>query len=536
MTLAVSTPVAPGPDAAGAHARLVAALARRLSDGARVEILETHISSVLLTGRHAYKLKKPVDLGFLDFTTLGARRHFCEQELRLNRRLAPTLYLDVVAITGSVDAPVVDGTGEAIDYAVRMREFPQDALLSRVLARGELRPADVDALAGDVARFHAAIDVAPALSPFGSPETIAAYARRNFIMEDGSSAGASGRRVLASLARWTEDELALRAPAMRRRKADGFVRECHGDLHLGNMASIDGHIVIFDCIEFNEELRWIDVMSEVAFAAMDLADRGRPDLARRFLNGYLEHTGDYGGLSVLRFYLVYRAMVRAKVAQVRAAQLGADPKGAALRAESRGYVVQARRYARRGEPLLIVMHGFSGSGKTTLAQHLLERIDAIRIRTDVERKRMHGVASDRPSAKAGGNALYSPDATARTYEQVRDHAATALDAGFAAIADGTFLRRSQRDLLRRLAVERGVPFVIVDVTADTATLQARLARRARSATDASDADAAVLALQIRNDEPLGRDERAHVVAFASGGAPDPGQIARLRAAASVPFC
>ena len=296
------------------------------------------------------------------------------------------------------------------------------------------------------------------------------------------------------------------------------------------MAAIDGRIVIFDCIEFNDELRWIDVMSEVAFTAMDLADRGRPDLARRFLNAYLEHTGDYAGLSVLRFYLVYRAMVRAKVVAVRAAQVGAGPARAALDAESRGYIVQALRYARRTQPLLILMHGFSGSGKTTVAQDLLERIDAIRIRTDVERKRMRGAASE-PAGAAVPGTLYSPGATARTYERVRDHAAIALDAGFTAIADGTFLRRAQRDLLRELAAEQRVPFVVVDVSADDATLHERIARRSRTSNDASDADAEVLALQLRTHEPLEVDEMAHVVACTSAHPLDPEEIARIRASA-----
>ncbi len=527
----------PAPDAVQEHARLVAALAQQLARDARiprVEIIETHISSVLLTGSHAYKLKKPVDLGFVDFTTRERRRFFCDEELRLNRRLAPSLYLTVVPVTGTIDAPVMGGDGEAIDYAVQMREFPQDALLSRALARGEVTAADIDALADEVARFHARADVAAATSPFGTPERIADYARQNFVQCGGPAVQSAQRRALAALACWTEDELAARAETMRRRKADGFVRECHGDLHLGNMAEIDGRPVIFDCIEFNDDLRWIDVMSEVAFTTMDLADRGRLDLARRFLNAYVERTGDYAGLPVLRFYLVYRAMVRAKVARVRAAQVGAGPARAAADAEYRGYVVQARRYARRVEPMLILMHGFSGSGKTTVAQSLLERVDAIRIRTDVERKRMHGLDRGDASGSTIAGGLYSTAATARTYERVRDLAAIALDAGFTAIADGTFLRRGQRDLLRELAILRKVPFVIVDVAADAATLRERVARRARAASDASEADAAVLAHQMRTHEPFGAVEQHHVVECGSADSFDAAQIARIRARASIP--
>lgn len=519
----------PAPDALADHARLVAALARRLkadADSAHVELLETHISSVLLTGRHAYKLKKPVDLGFVDFTTLERRRYFCEQELRLNRRLAPSLYLAVVPITGTIDAPAIGGDGDVIDYAVKMREFPQDALLSRALARNEFTAAHIDALAEEIAGFHARIDVAPAESAYGSPETISEYARQNFAQRGGTAEAPARARALAALARWTEAELAARSATMRLRKTEGFVRECHGDLHLGNIAEIDGRPAIFDCIEFNDDLRWIDVMSEVAFTTMDLADRGRPDLARRFLNAYLERTGDYAGLPVLPFYLVYRAMVRAKVARVRAAQVGDGPAQAKLRAEYRGYVVQARRYARRTRPMLILMHGFSGSGKSTVAQSLVERLDAIRIRTDVERKRMHGLGRGNTSGSAIAGGLYSPGATARTYERVRDLAATALDAGFTAIVDGTFLQRASRDLLRGLASRRQVPFVIVDVNADASVLRDRLARRAASASDASEANAAVLSHQLSTHEPLDALELEHVVACESAAALD---IAKLEA-------
>lgn len=534
----LATPTRPAPvvDTLADHRQLIAALARALSGDAGpagVRVLETHISSVLLTGIHAYKLKKPVALGFCDFTTLAARKFFCAQELRLNRRLAPSLYLAVVPIAGSLAAPIVGGTGEAIDYAVQMREFPQEALLSRVLARGALGPTDIDALAEEVARFHARIDVAPAATPFGTPDRIALYARQNFAQLDGVP-GAARRRALSALALWTERELAARAPAIRKRRQDGFVRECHGDLHLGNIAQIDGRSVIFDCIEFNDDLRYIDVMSEIAFTTMDLADRGRPDLARRFLNAYLERTGDYPGLAVLRLYLVYRAMVRAKIAHVRALQVAAEPSRATLDAECRGYVVQARRYARRTRPLLVLMHGYSGSGKSTLAQSLQEAIDSVRIRTDAERKRMQGLARDARTGSAVSRGLYSAAATQQTYERVRELAGNALDAGFSAIVDGTFLRRAQRDLLRALAVDRHVPLVIVDVTADAGAVRERLAHRALNANDPSEAGVEVLWHQLRTHEPLAPDEQRHVVTVASTRTLTAAEVARIRAAASIP--
>ncbi len=287
------------------QARLVEGLARsaEASRGASVRMLETHISYVLLTGTHAYKIKKAVDFGFLDFTTLAARRFFCEEELRLNRRLAPALYLDVVPITGSIAAPVLGGSGRAIEYAVKMREFPQGDLASVLLERGELGAADVDSLAAKVAAFHGAIDVADAAGSFGTADGILRLAQRNFAEIAPLLGTEAERGWMEAIQSWTEREHTSRRSDFERRRAQGFVRECHGDLHLGNIARIDGELVIFDCIEFNEEMRWIDVMSEVAFTVMDLEDRGHAGLAHRFLNAYLERTGDYAGLGVLTFYL-----------------------------------------------------------------------------------------------------------------------------------------------------------------------------------------------------------------------------------------
>ena len=253
------------------------------------------------------------------------------------------------------------------------------------------------------------------------------------------------------LALWAEREYQAHQPAFCERQRAGFIRECHGDLHLGNIARIEGEITIFDCIEFNDAMRWIDVMSEVAFTVMDLQDRGRGDLGQRFLNAYLEITGDYAGLSVLRFYLAYRAMVRAMVARLRAAQLGSgDARGAVL-AEYDGYVDLARSYAQPPRPAIILTHGFAGSGKTTLSQALLEVLGAVRIRTDVERKRSHGYGARARSQGAIDRGLYTPEATEATYRRVCTLAGGVVAAGHVAIVDATFLKRWQRDLFRQLA-------------------------------------------------------------------------------------
>lgn len=305
------------------HARLIAAL----RDPScyphpvdRIEILETHISWVVLTGPYAYKIKKPVNPGFLDFTTLEKRHACCRDELRLNRRLAPGLYLDVVGITGSPERPHIGGDGEIIEYAVKMVQFGQDQLASRLLENGNLTARHIGQLAEKIAAFHQQAAAAEAGSPLGSPQAVTAHALQNFDQIAALPGAAADHSALSDLRRWTEREAAAREAAMNARQSGASVRECHGDLHLGNIALIEGEITPFDCIEFSAELRWNDVASEVAFLVMDLIDRGRPDFAFLFLSGYLEMTGDYNATAVLRFYLVYRAMVRAKVHCLRAHQ------------------------------------------------------------------------------------------------------------------------------------------------------------------------------------------------------------------------
>jgi len=312
---------------------------------------------------------------------------------------------------------------------------------------------------------------------------------------------------------WTEREFDARRGAFESRRRAGFVRECHGDLHLGNIARIGGKITIFDCIEFNDHLRWIDVLSEVAFTTMDLEDRGRRDLAHRFLDRYLALTGDYEGLAVYRFYAVYRALVRAKVACLRMVQLADGAQRTPLLREFRGYLALARRLAHPAPPALVVTHGLSGAGKTAVTQHLLEDIGAIRIRTDVERKRAHGPATPSPGGAPRASVLYAPDVTRATYAHACDLARRAMEGGFRAIIDGTFLKRWQRDAARALAAELGMPFVIVSFRAEDATLRRRIAGRAAAATDASEANEAVLDHQQAMQEPLGPDEAPFVVTY-----------------------
>ncbi|RMH37983.1 MAG: aminoglycoside phosphotransferase [Nitrospirae bacterium] len=478
----------------------------------RFEILETHISWVLLTGPYAYKIKKPVDLGFVDFRELERRQYFCMEEVRLNRRLAPELYLGVVTITGTPDSPQLGGEGPPIEYAVKMKQFPQEMLLTRVLARGHLTPAHIDALAAQIADFHQRIAVADVASPFGAPDVIIKPVRENFQQLPIVIREWFGADRLERLRTWTEEEHARLIEVFQRRKAEGCIRECHGDLHLGNMALIEKTITIFDCIEFSEALRWIDVMSEMAFTVMDLHHRGCPAYGRRLLNGYLEWTGDYWGVRVFRYYQTYRAIVRAKVAGIRWEQTEAQHADRlVLREELLSYLTLAERLVKEGSCAVIILHGLSGSGKTSLAQELLEATGAIRVRSDIERKRLFGVKPHERTDKAQESVVYSEETTQAVYGRLEECARHVLAAGYPVIVDATFLRRVQRERFQRLAAEWGVPFRIVHVWARDRILQERVARRIEEARDASEADLRVLERQLMMDEPFTEEERSSVV-------------------------
>jgi uncharacterized protein len=498
-------------------ARLIDALSRPAAyphPVDRVEVLQTHISYVLLAGEYAYKIKKPVNLGFLDFSTLEARRRCCEEELRLNRRTAPDTYLATVRITGNATAPVLDGDGPAIEYAVKMRRFAQDDLLDSMAKRGECSPALVDALARKLAAFHATVAIAGGESPFGTVDRVMAPPRANFDHIEKLIDDSSDVPQLERLRTWTDREGKRLAPVFADRRRNGFVRECHGDLHLGNIALIGGEPTPFDCIEFNADLRWIDVMNEVAFLVMDLADHRLPGLAIRCLNAYCESSGDYAGLAVLRFYMVYRAMVRAKIACIRMQQPGvATDAKAAIEAEYRGYFHLAERLAHRRTTALMLTHGLSGSGKTTVAGALAERFGAIRIRSDVERKRLFGLDASARTSSAVGSGIYDSAATRRTYAKMAELARSVIAAGWPVIVDATFLRDAERTAFRALARELAVPVVIVSCTAPDVELRARILAREQTRADASEAGLEVLARQHDSCEPASRDELGDTVEF-----------------------
>ena len=475
----------------------------------KCELIETHASWVILTGMVAYKIKKPVNLGFLDFSTLEKRRFCCEEELRLNRRLAPEIYLGLAPVFGTAEQPKWTGSGKAIEYAVKMAQFPQEVQLDRALASGKLQPNHIDAFARLIACFHQQIAIAGVDSSYGDPNHIRRHVRENFLQIRKHFPEGKMIEPLAKLEDWTQAGLNALEPIFVRRKSEGWIRECHGDLHLRNLTLINDAPVVFDCIEFNPDLRWIDVISDAAFLVMDLQNRHQPQLAQRFLNLYLEHTGDYCGLRVLPFYLTYRALVRTKVNAIRARQPQiSNRQQAEAERNFFDYMQLAKRYAWPDRPRLIIAHGMSASGKSTLTQPILEHLEAIRIRSDVERKRRFGMKPEADCHAVIGEGIYTDEVTERTYARLAELAGEIMEAGYSVIVDAAFLKIDQRQRFQRLAAAKQATFIILECTASPETLRQRIVARQKNA---SDADLSVLEHQFRNRQPLSESERLYTL-------------------------
>lgn len=443
----------------------IALLARQEKVAPR--LIETHISWVILAGPFAYKIKKPVKFAFVDFTTMSKREQACREELRLNRRLAPHVYLDVVPITHH-------STGEVIDWAVKMRAFDAGATLDQLQGISEHQ---IDAIAEVIANFHEELPAIDGQSPLGSPAQIATIVTDNLRELHGLLPGDPAIKPLDA---WTHQAQAKLSGFFAERKAAGMVRECHGDLHLANIAWDCDRPLIFDGVEFSETLRSIDVINEVAFLFMDLSARRHEPLAWRMLNRYLETTGDYCGLRALVFYAVYRALVRAKISLH---QNKPD--------DCRRYLALALRLIEPKTPRLLLMHGHSGSGKTHWSQKILQERGMMRLRSDVERQRMFS-----------RNERYSLSATTATFDRLRNLTQALLQAGFSVIVDATFLKQPLRAMFIELAGELHLPVHIVDVAATPDECRERIRSRMAQGGDASEADLEVLEQQLATADPL----------------------------------
>lgn len=498
--------------AEAATRQLVERLRDRLaSAGAQdVQLIETHLSWLLLAGSHAWKFKKPLRLDFVDFGTLEKRRTACAEELRINRRSAPELYLDVVPVTGTADAPRLAGTGQAIEWAVHMRRFPQDALLSNRAARGELAPAQIDALARELAEFQAHAAVAAPASPWGRMTDLLRLARDNFPPLAERLASTPLATTLDALGQWTEREGERLAPLIETRRAQGHVREGHGDLHLANLLWLNGRARLFDAIEFDPQLRWIDAGSEIAFVFMDLHAHDLAPLAWRFLNAWLECSGDFGALARLPFDAVYRALVRAKVAALRLAQIEDATRRAKAQAEMEGYVRLAARLAAPPRPWLALTMGVSGSGKSSQTQGLIEQRRMVRVRADVERKRLFGLAPEASSAQVPGG-IYDSTTSERVFAKLLQLARELLLIGQSVLVDATFIRQARRAPFIELAEELDVPWRILAFDAPEDVLRERVRARQAAGGDASEADVVVLESQLAHRQPLDAHELKHAL-------------------------
>ncbi len=460
---------------------------------------QTHISWVFLAGAYAYKVKKPVNLGFLDYTTLERRRFYCQEEVRLNRRLAPDVYLGVVPIT---PGPRVEGHGPAIEYAVKMRRLPEPRMLDRLLAAGALHEGDIDRLAQRLARFHAEAETGPRVERGGSIEIVRRNWQENFDQVQPYLGWTISARELESCRRFVDHELAS-PEVFEARLRHGRIRDCHGDLRAESVwMGEDGQFEVFDCIEFNERFRYGDVASEVAFLAMDLDWRGRPDLAWSWTDAYRRASGDEGMLELLPFYKCYRAFVRGKVESMAVNEQGfTDDERQARKESASQHFRLAELYTAQLAPVLILMCGQVGSGKTTVARGLASLLGLPLLSSDVVRKELAGLEAGARSPSSLDAGLYRPEARRAVYEELYRRASDCLRRGQSAIADATFGEAAERSRAVAAAERHGAGYFVLETVAPARLIRRRLEARQRQPSSASDAGVEVFQRTRSRFEP-----------------------------------
>ncbi|MBW4661982.1 MAG: AAA family ATPase [Drouetiella hepatica Uher 2000/2452] len=447
-----------------------------------IQLIQTHVSYVLLTGDYAYKLKKPVNFGFLDYSTLEKRQHFCQEELRLNQRCAQELYLEVLPIAEEGDRFQLNGSGTPADYTLKMQQFPQDGLLANLHRQGKLTEALLQELAKTIAQFHAKISTSDYIRGFGEPTRVREAIDENFQQTE-QYIGRSQTQTQFDETRAYNDRLfAEHSDLFVARMQQDRIRECHGDLHLDNICLWNDRLWLFDCIEFNESFRFVDVMFDIAYVIRDLEASDRPDLSTLFLNAYIEQTGDWEGLQVLPFYVNRQAYVRAKIVSflLDDPAISAADKEKAKETAARFYRL-AWHYSQPRQGKLTLMCGLSGSGKSTTARQLASLSSAIHIRSDAVRKHLGGI----PLNQRGDESLYSAEMTQKTYGRLLELGIMLAQQGYSVILDAKYDRYVLREPVLAAAQKQEIPLQIIHCDAPSEVLRSRLQKRTGDIADAT---------------------------------------------------
>ncbi len=431
-----------------------------------VKVLQTHISVVFLVGKFVYKIKKPVNLGFLDFSTIEKRRHYCNEEVRLNKRLCPDIYLDVVTVTEKGGRIAIGGEGTVIDYAVLMKRMPASGMLDVMLENNEVTKDHVATIAQKLAQFYTKARTGKGVDEFGTAEAISVNTTENFDQSVKYVGETISREVYNDIKAYTEDFIVEEGDLIQSRIEGGYIREGHGDLHARNICIADDQVYIYDCIEFNERFRIGDVADDIAFLAMDLDFHLEPGLGKHFVNEYIHHTNDTGLIKMLIFYSCYHAYVRGKVLsfEIDESKISQDEKRRA-RDEARLYFALSHHYAVSDKrSFLGITFGPSGTGKSALAEPLAEELGAMLISSDVVRKELFGMKPDEHEYGIPGAGIYSKEASIRTYDEIFKRAMINLKKGRSVVLDATFLIPKERSRAKDLAREAGARFFIIETT------------------------------------------------------------------------
>ncbi len=448
----------------------------------KVRLIQTHTSWVFLTGKYAYKIKKPVFFGFLDYTSLESRKHFCEEEFRINQILAPDIYYDVIPIVrrrGKIMLACARQRDQVLDYAIKMQELPQEAIMTSLLQSHQVNYSMIDQIARIIAGFHNKSTVRNELNKYGDTEIVKYNWDENFAQTEPFIGTTISKKTFNDIKNYIEHFIENNGSLFAKRIADQKVKQCHGDLHSRNIFITD-KVYIFDCLEFNPRFAVSDVASEIAFFVMDLEFYQHKHLADFFINRYLHYTGDFELLKVLDFYKCYRAYVRGKVTGFNLNDRGmSKSEKEAAKITARKYFQLAEKYIQslNSQPKLIMVMGLPGVGKTYLAQHLAEHIHAYHLSTDIIRKEMTGMPIEKHCFEGYGKGIYTREVSAQTYQELYQRTNNFLSQGKSCIIDATFLWEKSRAEAKQIADKNHARFYIIDCTCPEKLVMQRMKKR-----------------------------------------------------------